>query len=89
MSLVDVHPHNNFSSAILIRDYMKLENIYKRVQGTVEIITIVMPGVVVHSVYMPLNNQHIEDGYLETITTGTVFVDLSAAYDTVNHRLLI
>ena len=33
--------------------------------------------------------QHIEDGYQESMITGTVFVDLSAAYDTVNHRLLI
>ena len=33
--------------------------------------------------------QHIEDGYEEGMITGTVFVDLSAAYDTVNHRLLI
>ena len=33
--------------------------------------------------------QHIEDGYQESIITGTYFVDLSAAYDTVNQRLLI
>ena len=33
--------------------------------------------------------QHIEDGYQEIMITGTAFVDLSAAYDTVNHRLLI
>ena len=35
--------------------------------------------------------QHIEDGYQESMITGTAFgfVDLSAAYDTVNHRLLI
>ena len=33
--------------------------------------------------------QHIEDGYQEGKITGTAFVDLSAAYDTVNHRLLI
>ena len=33
--------------------------------------------------------QHIEDGYEEGMKTGTAFVDLSAAYDTVNHRLLI
>ena len=38
----------------------------------------------------PLNlTQHIEDGYEEGMITGTAFVDLSAAYDTVNHRLLI
>ena len=33
--------------------------------------------------------QHIEDGYEEGMITGTAFVDLSAAHDTVNHRLLI
>ena len=33
--------------------------------------------------------QYIEDGYQENMITGTAFVDLSAAYDTVNHRLLI
>ena len=32
--------------------------------------------------------QYIEDGYEKSLTTGTVFVDLSAAYDTVNHRVL-
>ena len=32
---------------------------------------------------------HIEDVYQESMITGTAFVDLSAAYDTVNHRLLI
>jgi hypothetical protein len=33
--------------------------------------------------------QEIEDGYEEKQVTGVVFVDLSAAYDTINHRLLI
>ena len=33
--------------------------------------------------------QHIEDGYEEGMITGTAFVNLSAAYVTVNHRLLI
>ena len=33
--------------------------------------------------------QHIEDGYQVEKITGTAFVDLSAAYDTVNHRFLI
>ena len=31
----------------------------------------------------------IEDGYQVGKITGTAFVDLSAAYDTVNHRPLI
>ena len=33
--------------------------------------------------------QYIEDGYKNSPTTGTVFVNLSAAYDTVNHRVLL
>ena len=33
--------------------------------------------------------QHIEDENQESMITGTAFVDLSAAYNTVNHRLLI
>ncbi|KAJ3608139.1 hypothetical protein NHX12_025189 [Muraenolepis orangiensis] len=32
--------------------------------------------------------QYIEDGYEEGMVIGVVFVDLSAAYDTVNHRRL-
>ena len=33
--------------------------------------------------------EHIEDGYHKCLTTGAVFVDLSAAYDTVNHRRIL
>ena len=33
--------------------------------------------------------QHIEDGYQRGMITGAAFVDRSAAYDTVNHRILI
>ena len=32
--------------------------------------------------------QFIEDGYESKLITGAAFVDLSAAYDTVNHRIL-
>ena len=32
--------------------------------------------------------QHIQDGYQDKIITGTCFVDLSAAKDTVNQRLM-
>ena len=34
-------------------------------------------------------SQHIEDGYERGVATGTVFVDLSAAYDTISHKLLL
>ena len=33
--------------------------------------------------------QHIEDGYQRGIISGAAFVDLSAAYDTVNHMIRI
>ena len=33
--------------------------------------------------------QYIEDGYEKSLATCTVFVDLSTAYDTVNHRVLL
>ena len=33
--------------------------------------------------------QHIEDGYERQMLTGAALVDLSAAYDTVQHRLMI
>jgi hypothetical protein len=32
--------------------------------------------------------QHIEDGFEKGEITGAVFVDLTAAYDTVNHAML-
>ena len=57
ISPVSERPHNKYGSAILIREDLKVENVYERVQGTVELITIVMSGVVVHSVYKPSNDQ--------------------------------
>ena len=33
--------------------------------------------------------QYIEDGYENKIITGAVFVYLTAAYDTINHRALL
>ena len=56
MSLVVERPHSKYGSAILIRNGLKVKKIYERVQGTVELITIVMPGVVVYSVYKPPND---------------------------------
>ena len=59
MLLVVERPHNKYGSAILIQNDLKVNKIYERVQGTVEIITIVMPGVVVHSVYKPPNDPFV------------------------------
>ena len=33
--------------------------------------------------------EHIEDGYEKRLITGAVCVDVSAVYDTVNHRRLL
>ena len=57
MSLVAESPHKKYGSAVLIRDDLKVEKISVRTLGTVELLTIVMPGVVVHSVYKPPNDQ--------------------------------
>ena len=57
MSIVAERHKNTYGSDILIRDDLKVENLYERVQGTVELITIVMSGVVVHFVHEPPNNQ--------------------------------
>ena len=81
MSLVVERPHNQYGSAILIREDLNVENVYKRVYGTVELITIVMSGVVVQSVYTPPNDQcalpalghrdlpHIVIGYFNSHST--------------------
>ena len=56
MSLVVERPHSKYGSAILIRNDLKVKKIYERVQGTMELITIVIPGVVVPSVYKSPND---------------------------------
>ena len=70
MSLVVKRPHNKYGSAILIRNDLKGKKIYERVQGTVVIITIVMPVVVVHSVYKPLNDPALGHRNLPHIVIG-------------------
>ena len=56
ISLVVERPHSKYGSTILIRNGVKVKKIYERVQGTVVLITIVMPRVVVLSVYTPPND---------------------------------
>ena len=57
MSLVAERPYNKYGSTMLIRDDLKVDNVYERVQETIELFTIVMSGAVVHSVYKPPNDQ--------------------------------
>ena len=85
-------PHIKYGSAFLIRDDLKVKNIYERVQGTVEIITIVMPGVVAHSVYKPPINQielpALGQGDLPHIILGDVNShSISCGYDTTDNKV--
>ena len=54
MSPVVERPHSKYGIAILIRNDLKVKKIYERVQGTVELSTIVMPGVVVNATKRPV-----------------------------------
>ena len=47
------------------------------------------PGKSTTGQLLNLTPQHIEDGYERGVITGTVFVDLLAAYDTISHKLLL
>ena len=71
MSLV-VEPPHKYGRTILIRNDLKVKKIYERVQGTVEIITIVMSGGVVHSVCKPPNDPGIWFQRQQPTSGGTV-----------------
>ena len=49
MLIVAERSHNKYCSVILIRDDLNVDNVYERIQGTVELITILMPEVVVYN----------------------------------------
>ena len=91
MSLVAERPHNKYGSAILTRDDLKVDNVYERVQGIVELITSVMSGVVVHSVYKPPNDQFVLPAlghrYLSHIVIGDFNShSTSWGYDTTDYN---
>ena len=91
MSLVAERPHNKCGSAILIKEDLKVENVYERVQGTVVIITIVMSGVVVHSVYKPPNEQFALPAFGHRDFPHIVIGDFNShstswGYDTTNNN---
>ena len=59
MTLIAERPHIKYGSAILIRSDLKGKCVSVWEQDNVELISIEMPGVVVHSVYKPLNEKFV------------------------------
>ena len=51
MALVAERPHNKHGSSVFIRDGLKVNNISVCEEENVELITVELPGVVVHSMY--------------------------------------
>ena len=54
---IAVRPHFKYDSDILIRSDLKVKGVSVWEQDNVELISIEMPGVVVHSVYKPANEK--------------------------------
>ena len=53
MALVAERPHSKHGSSIFVRDGLKVNSISVCEEDNVELITVKLPGVVVHSVYKP------------------------------------
>ena len=53
MALVAERPHNKHRSSVFIRDGLKVNNTYVCEEENVDLITVDLPGVVVHSMYKP------------------------------------
>ena len=53
MTFLAESPHTKYGSAIFITKDLKINTIFVCKQGTVELSTVEMPGVAVHSVYKP------------------------------------
>ena len=51
MALIAKRPHNKHDSSVFIRDGLKVNNIFVCEEENVELITVDLPGVVVHSMY--------------------------------------
>ena len=52
-------PHIKHGSAILIRSDLKVKNVFVCEHDNVELISIEMPGVVLHDVYKPPNKKFV------------------------------
>ena len=59
MALVAERPHNKHGRAVFVRDGLKVHSISVCEEGNVEFITLELPGVVVHSVYKPPDEQFL------------------------------
>ena len=59
MSPVAERPHNKHGSSVFVRDGLKVNSIYVCEEDNVELITVELPGVVVHSVYKPPAEQFL------------------------------
>ena len=53
MPLIAERPHNKHGSSVFVRDCLKLNRISVCEEENVELITVELPGVVVHSLYKP------------------------------------
>ena len=59
MTLIAERPHIKYGSVILIRSNQKVKGVYVWEQDNVKLISIEMPGVVVHSVCKPPNEKFV------------------------------
>ena len=53
ITLVAERPHNKHGSSVFVRDGLKVNSISVCEEENVELITVELPGVVVHSLYKP------------------------------------
>ena len=59
MTLLAERPHNKHGSSVFDRDGLKVNSIYVCEEDNVEFITVELPGVLVHSVYKPPDEQFL------------------------------
>ena len=59
MSLVAERPHNRHGGSVFVRDGLKVNSISVCEEDNFELITVELPGVVVHSVYKPPAEQFL------------------------------
>ena len=87
MALLAERPHNKLGRSVFIRDGLKVNNISVCEEGNVELITVELSGVIVHSMYRPplepfrlpalgqINKPHIVTGCLNSHSTQQTATD--------------